>query len=117
MAGAIRDGLRLEAIAADIAVDGDTALELLSVNAYDIAVLDRDIPGPTMASSSSRRTSIATAASLTAVSEASRAPARPVVTCLPGTSASASAACAPRSGRRPSRKVGLALTVALPASR
>jgi two-component system, OmpR family, response regulator VanR len=46
MAEAIRDGLRLEAIAADIADDGDTALELLSVNAYDIAVLDRDIPGP-----------------------------------------------------------------------
>ena len=45
MAEAIRDGLRLEAIAADIAGDGDTALELLSVNAYDIAVLDRDIPG------------------------------------------------------------------------
>jgi len=40
-------GLRLEAIAADIAGDGDTALELLSANAYDIAVLDRDIPGPT----------------------------------------------------------------------
>ncbi len=47
MADAIRDGLRLEAIAADIAGDGDTALELLSVHAYDIAVLDRDIPGPT----------------------------------------------------------------------
>src|SRR5947208_14537241 len=47
MAEAIRDGLRLEAIAADIAGDGGTALELLSVNAYDIAVLDRDIPGPT----------------------------------------------------------------------
>src|SRR5207302_10248200 len=47
MAEAIRDGLRLEAIAADIASDGDTALELLNVNAYDIAVLDRDIPGPT----------------------------------------------------------------------
>ena len=47
MAEAIRDGLRLQAIAADIAGDGDTALELLSVNAYDIAVLDRDIPGPT----------------------------------------------------------------------
>src|SRR5918999_1260155 len=47
MADAIRDGLRLEAIAADIAGDGDTALELLSVNAYDIAVLDRDVPGPT----------------------------------------------------------------------
>ena len=47
MAEAIRDGLRLEAIAADIAGDGDTALELLRFNAYDIAVLDRDIPGPT----------------------------------------------------------------------
>jgi two-component system response regulator VanR len=46
MAEAILDGLRLEAIAADIAPDGDTALELLSVNPYDIAVLDRDIPGP-----------------------------------------------------------------------
>jgi two-component system, OmpR family, response regulator VanR len=46
MAEAIRDGLRLDAIAADIAGDGDTALELLSINAYDIAVLDRDIPGP-----------------------------------------------------------------------
>jgi two-component system response regulator VanR len=46
MAEAIRDGLRLEAIAADTAGDGDTALQLLSVNAYDIAVLDRDIPGP-----------------------------------------------------------------------
>ena len=46
MAEAIRDGLRLEAIAADIAGDGDAALELLGVNAYDIAVLDRDIPGP-----------------------------------------------------------------------
>lgn len=45
MAEAIRDGLRLEAIAADLASDGDTALELLSFNAYDIAVLDRDIPG------------------------------------------------------------------------
>ena len=46
MAEAIRDGLRLEAIAADIAGDGDAALDLLSINAYDIAVLDRDIPGP-----------------------------------------------------------------------
>jgi two-component system, OmpR family, response regulator VanR len=45
MAEAIRDGLRLEAIAADVAGDGDTALELLDTNAYDIAVLDRDIPG------------------------------------------------------------------------
>jgi two-component system, OmpR family, response regulator VanR len=46
MAEAIRDGLRLEAIAADIASDGDTAMELLSLNPYDIAVLDRDVPGP-----------------------------------------------------------------------
>src|SRR5205814_1034747 len=45
MAEAIRDGLRLEAIAADIAADGDTALAMLSVNGYDIALLDRDIPG------------------------------------------------------------------------
>src|SRR3954452_14459718 len=46
LAEAIRDGLRLEAIAADLAGDGHTALELLRVNDYDIAVLDRDIPGP-----------------------------------------------------------------------
>jgi two-component system response regulator VanR len=46
LAEAIRDGLRLEAIAADIAGDGTTALGMLDVNAYDIAVLDRDIPGP-----------------------------------------------------------------------
>ncbi|HEY8338953.1 MAG TPA: response regulator transcription factor [Egibacteraceae bacterium] len=46
MAEAIRDGLRLEAIAADVAGDGDSALELLALNDYDIAVLDRDIPGP-----------------------------------------------------------------------
>lgn len=46
LAAAIRDGLRLEAIAADIAGDGDAALELLDINAYDIAIIDRDIPGP-----------------------------------------------------------------------
>src|SRR6059058_1898321 len=46
LAEAIRAGLRLAAIAADIAGDGETALERLSINAYDIAVLDRDIPGP-----------------------------------------------------------------------
>jgi len=46
LAEAIRDGLRLAAIAADIAGDGDTALELLRLNVYDIAVLDRDVPGP-----------------------------------------------------------------------
>ena len=46
LADAIRDGLRLAAIAADIAGNGATALELLCINAYDIAILDRDIPGP-----------------------------------------------------------------------
>ena len=46
MAEAVRDGLRLEAIAADIAGDGDAALEMLEVNDYDVVVLDRDIPGP-----------------------------------------------------------------------
>jgi len=46
LAAAIRDGLRLEAIPADIAADGDTALELLDLTGYDIAALDRDIPGP-----------------------------------------------------------------------
>ena len=46
LAEAIRDGLRLEAIASDIAGDGETALELLSINQYDVVVLDRDIPGP-----------------------------------------------------------------------
>src|SRR6185503_10622512 len=46
LADAIRDGLRLEAIAADVASNGHAALELLSINAYDIVVLDRDIPGP-----------------------------------------------------------------------
>lgn len=46
LAEAIRAGLRLEAIASDIAGDGDTALELLDINSYDVAVLDRDIPGP-----------------------------------------------------------------------
>ncbi len=45
LAKAIRDGLRLEAIAADVAGDGETALALLSANAYDIVVLDRDVPG------------------------------------------------------------------------
>jgi len=45
LAEAIRDGLRLEAIAADVVGDGDTALEYLSVNEYDAVILDRDIPG------------------------------------------------------------------------
>lgn len=46
LAEAVRHGLRLESIAADIALDGDSALELLSVHEYDVAIVDRDIPGP-----------------------------------------------------------------------
>jgi len=46
LAEAIRAGLRLEAIAADLAFDGDAALEAVAVNDYDVVVLDRDIPGP-----------------------------------------------------------------------
>lgn len=45
LATAIRDGLRLEAIAADIALDGAEALEQLAVNEYDVVLLDRDLPG------------------------------------------------------------------------
>ncbi len=44
LAESIRDALRLEAIASDIALAGDEALELLSYNEYDIAILDRDLP-------------------------------------------------------------------------
>lgn len=45
LAEALQAGLRHEAIAADIALDGDDALERIAVNDYDIVVLDRDIPG------------------------------------------------------------------------
>jgi two-component system response regulator VanR len=44
LAAAIRDGLRLEAIAADIVLDGADALEQLTINDYDVVVLDRDLP-------------------------------------------------------------------------
>ncbi len=44
LADAIHAALRLEAIASDVALDGATALELLSVNSYDAVVLDRDVP-------------------------------------------------------------------------
>jgi len=45
LAESIRDGLRLEAIAADVVGDGSTALEYLAVNEYDAVLLDRDLPG------------------------------------------------------------------------
>ena len=45
MAEALQAGLRQEAIAADVALDGDAALERIGVNDYDVVVLDRDLPG------------------------------------------------------------------------
>jgi two-component system, OmpR family, response regulator VanR len=45
LADAIATGLRRETIAADVVHDGDVALEYLSVNDYDVVILDRDIPG------------------------------------------------------------------------
>ncbi|WP_367130757.1 response regulator transcription factor [Saccharothrix sp. HUAS TT1] len=44
LAAAIGEWLRREAFAVDVVHDGDSALERLSVNAYDVLVLDRDIP-------------------------------------------------------------------------
>lgn len=44
LADAIRLGLRRETIAADIALDGATALANLATTGYDVVVLDRDIP-------------------------------------------------------------------------
>lgn len=44
LAESLRDGLRLEAIAADIVSDGASALEHLAFNDYDVVLLDRDIP-------------------------------------------------------------------------
>jgi DNA-binding response OmpR family regulator len=45
LAEAIAAGLRLEGMAVDTALDGDTALDRALVNDYDVIVLDRDLPG------------------------------------------------------------------------
>ncbi|MFF5204890.1 response regulator transcription factor [Streptosporangium sp. NPDC000396] len=45
LADSIAEGLRAEALAVDVAYDGETALERLGVNDYDVLVLDRDLPG------------------------------------------------------------------------
>ena len=45
IADAVAEWLRREALAVDVAYDGDTALERLGVNEYDVLVLDRDLPG------------------------------------------------------------------------
>lgn len=44
LADAIADGLRRQAMAVDVAYDGDAAIERLAVNDYDVVVLDRDLP-------------------------------------------------------------------------
>jgi len=43
LADTIADGLRRQAMAVDVAYDGDAALERLAVNDYDVVVLDRDL--------------------------------------------------------------------------
>ncbi|GAA2048075.1 response regulator transcription factor [Polymorphospora rubra] len=44
LADAIAEWLRREAFAVDVAYDGAAALERLAVHAYDVVVLDRDLP-------------------------------------------------------------------------
>src|SRR4051794_17515497 len=44
LADSIAEGLRGEALAVDVVYDGDSALERLAVNDYDVLILDRDLP-------------------------------------------------------------------------
>jgi DNA-binding response OmpR family regulator len=45
LAEAIARGLRREGMAVDVALDGDSGHEKVSVTRYDVVVLDRDLPG------------------------------------------------------------------------
>ncbi|WP_030913532.1 response regulator transcription factor [Streptosporangium amethystogenes] len=45
LADSIAEGLRGEALAVDVAYDGEAALERLRIHDYDVLVLDRDLPG------------------------------------------------------------------------
>ena len=47
LADTVADGLRRLAMAVDVCYDGTSASERLTVNDYDVAVLDRDMPGRT----------------------------------------------------------------------
>jgi DNA-binding response OmpR family regulator len=47
LADTVADGLRKLAMAVDVCYDGEAALERLGVNHYDVAILDRDMPGRT----------------------------------------------------------------------
>ncbi|MGY0491447.1 response regulator transcription factor [Streptomyces sp. WG-D5] len=45
LAETVAAGLRRQGMAVDVALDGDTALERVTVHGYDVVVLDRDLPG------------------------------------------------------------------------
>lgn len=45
IAEAVATGLRRQAMAVDVALDGHAALERVGVHGYDVVVLDRDLPG------------------------------------------------------------------------
>lgn len=45
LAEALAEGLRREGMAVDTSLDGSDALAHVSVNRYDVVVLDRDLPG------------------------------------------------------------------------
>jgi DNA-binding response OmpR family regulator len=45
LADAVAEWLRRESFAVDVAYDGSSAYERIGVHAYDVVVLDRDLPG------------------------------------------------------------------------
>src|ERR671927_1954601 len=47
LADTVAEGLRRLSMAVDVCYDGDAAFERISVHGYDVAVLDRDMPGRT----------------------------------------------------------------------
>ena len=47
LADTVAEGLRRLAMAVDVCYDGAAAIERLGVNDYDVAILDRDMPGRT----------------------------------------------------------------------
>jgi len=47
LADTVAEGLRRLAMAVDVCYDGEAATERLGINYYDVAVLDRDMPGRT----------------------------------------------------------------------
>jgi len=44
LADTIAEGLRRRSMAVDVCYDGDVALERITVNRYDVVILDRDLP-------------------------------------------------------------------------